>query len=333
MLHTLQVVALFEEWIRSAVVNEPGDRVHAAFMTQLRNSGLLKMDAMTDRFLRLLVDIAVSHCLGTDGMSSGSRAEPAHTFIAVDALVKLVVCLVVAHNGGETFLTRFLTVLVAAIRANAEDRMLVFNGRPYLRLFAGLMSELTPADGSEAAGLRYLKAIGLSLYTLQPNSMPGFAFAWLELVSSNAFMPKLLMAPQQQGWALFEALLVALLRFLEPHLRTANIPESIRTLYKGTLRVLLVLLHDFPEFLCEHHFQLCDVIPSTCIQMRNLILSAFPRNMRLPDPFTPNLKVDLLPEIAQPPRILPDPDKLLPEPIKSQVSRWRWGVLLAWMAV
>jgi CCR4-NOT transcription complex subunit 1 len=28
--------------------------------------------------------------------------------------------------------------------------------------------------------------------------------------------------------------------------------------------------------------------------------------MRLPDPFTPNLKVDLLPEIAQPPRILSD---------------------------
>jgi hypothetical protein len=51
------VVALFEEWIRSAVVNEPGDRVHAAFMSQLRNSGLLKMDAMTDRFLRLLIDV------------------------------------------------------------------------------------------------------------------------------------------------------------------------------------------------------------------------------------------------------------------------------------
>ena len=36
--------------------------------------------------------------------------------------------------------------------------------------------------------------------------------------------------------------------------------------------------------------------------MRNLILSAFPRNMRLPDPFTPNLKVEMLPEIAVPPR-------------------------------
>lgn len=40
--------------------------------------------------------------------------------------------------------------------------------------------------------------------------------------------------------------------------------------------------------------------------MRNLILSAFPRNMRLPDPFTPNLKIDLLPEIHQSPRILSD---------------------------
>lgn len=63
---------------------------------------------------------------------------------------------------------------------------------------------------------------------------------------------------------------------------------------QGTLRVLLVLLHDFPEFLCDYHFSFCDVIPPNCIQMRNLILSAFPRNMRLPDPFTPNLKVRCL---------------------------------------
>ena len=60
---------------------------------------------------------------------------------------------------------------------------------------------------------------------------------------------------------------------------------------QGTLRVLLVLLHDFPEFLCDYYLSFCDVIPPTCVQLRNLILSAFPRSMRLPDPFTPNLKV------------------------------------------
>jgi CCR4-NOT transcription complex subunit 1 len=90
-----------------------------------------------------------------------------------------------------------------------------------------------------------------------------------------------------------------------------GVAGQVRLLYKGTLRVLLVLLHDFPEFLCDHHFSFCDVIPPSCIQMRNLILSAFPRNMRLPDPFTPNLKVDLLPEISQAPRILSDVESAL----------------------
>lgn len=33
-----------------------------------------------------------------------------------------------------------------------------------------------------------------------------------------------------------------------------------------------------------------------------MVLSAFPRNMRLPDPFTPNLKIDQLPEIIQLPK-------------------------------
>jgi CCR4-NOT transcription complex subunit 1 len=70
------------------------------------------------------------------------------------------------------------------------------------------------------------------------------------------------------------------------------------------MRVLLVLLHDFPEFLCDYHYAFCDVIPPNCIQVRNLILSAFPRNMRLPDPFTPNLKVDVLPEIVNAPRVM-----------------------------
>ncbi|KAL0654744.1 LOW QUALITY PROTEIN: hypothetical protein Bca4012_097435 [Brassica carinata] len=86
---------------------------------------------------------------------------------------------------------------------------------------------------------------------------------------------------------------------------------QVNFLYKGTLRVLLVLLHDFPEFLCDYHFTFCDVIPSSCIQMRNIILSSFPRNMRLPDPSTPNLKIDLLPEIVEAPCILSGVDAVL----------------------
>ena len=68
-------------------------------------------------------------------------------------------------------------------------------------------------------------------------------------------MPKLLLVAGQKGWPGFQKLLVALLRFLEPYLRNAELTDAVRLLYKGTLRVLLVLLHDFPEFLCEYHFE------------------------------------------------------------------------------
>lgn len=105
-----------------------------------------------------------------------------------------------------------------------------------------------------------------------------------------------------QGWGMYSTLLIDLFKFLDPFLRNTELGAPVMALYKGTLKVLLVLLHDFPEFLCDYHFGFCDEIPPNCIQMRNLILSAFPRNMRLPDPFTPNLKVDLLAEIALSPR-------------------------------
>jgi CCR4-NOT transcription complex subunit 1 len=152
--------------------------------------------------------------------------------------------------------------------------------------------------------------------------LPGFAFAWLELISHRMFMPKLLLTKAQKGWPLFQRLLVELFKFLEPYLRNAELSDPIRMLYKGTLRVLLVLLHDFPEFLCDFHYSFCDIIPTSCIQMRNLILSAFPRNMRLPDPFTPNLKVDLLPEINQSPRILSNYAVSLGHDLLSQLDNY-----------
>ena len=55
----------------------------------------------------------------------------------------------------------------------------------------------------------------------------------------------------------------------------------------------LFLFQNFPEFLCQYHFSFCGVIPPTCIQMRNLIFSAFSHNMRFSKPFTSNLKVFL----------------------------------------
>lgn len=137
-----------------------------------------------------------------------------------------------------------------------------------------------------------LTAFCHAYHILRPSLAPGFCYSWLELISHRIFLQRILATtPQAKGWSMYSQLLIDLFKFLAPFLRNAELAKSVTLMYKGTLRVLLVLLHDFPEFLCDYHFGFCDVIPPNCIQMRNLILSAYPRNMRLPDPFTPNLKV------------------------------------------
>lgn len=172
-------------------------------------------------------------------------------------------------------------------------------------MFGSLLFELSVPDPTlDLIRPQVLTTFAAGFLVLQPTRLPGFAFAWLELISHRMFMPKMLLVKGQRGWPHMQRILIALFTFLKPHLSSPELASPTRTIYRGALRVLLVLLHDFPEFLCDYHFALCEVIPTSCIQMRNLVLSAFPRNMRLPDPFTPNLKVDMLPEITQPPRML-----------------------------
>ena len=78
-------------------------------------------------------------------------------------------------------------------------------------------------------------------------------------------------------------------------------------LYRGLLRILLVLHHDFPEFLAETHYRLCNAIPAHGTQLLNLILSAYPSSFpELPNPFVMGLKIDRLEDIRRTPRMCDD---------------------------
>jgi CCR4-NOT transcription complex subunit 1 len=300
-----QVTYLLEHWIRLWTEAGGQEAKCVQFIALLHQQNILKSEEMSEVFLRLSVELCVDACMKTERDGEGFN------YSVVDALGGMLVMLVKYGSADPQsvlsrvqYLNRILGIVARAVAAGAVEGP--FDQRPFLRLLTNLLKDLNTTDPVvEANNLQVLGAFAAAFHALQPSAVPAFALAWLELVSHRSFMPALLLAkPAQKGWMLMHRILVALLIFLEPFLRRSQLPPAIRTLYKGTLRVLLVLLHDFPEFLCDYHFSFCDVIPPTCIQLRNLFLSAFPRTMRLPDPFTPNLKVDLLPEIAQHPRIL-----------------------------
>jgi len=203
-------------------------------------------------------------------------------------------------------LNKVLGIVAGVLLIDHEVRRKEFQQVPYHRIFIMLYLELNAPDQIlENINFQVLTAYCNMLDILRPSKAPGFAYAWLEIVSHRVFIGRILSLTQnQKGWPMYSQLLTALFKFLSPFLRNAELAKPVQKLYRGTLRVLLVLLHDFPEFLCDYHYGFCDVIPPNCIQMRNLILSAFPRSMRLPDPFTPNLKVDMLTEISIAPRMV-----------------------------
>ncbi|XP_061369489.1 uncharacterized protein LOC133312337 [Gastrolobium bilobum] len=328
-----QVSIMFTEWYK--ICEQPGanDQTSALFILQLHHNGLLKGDDVTDRFFRLLMEFSVAHCLSTEVINSGALQSPqqlqAMSFLAIDIYAKLVFSILkqfdwlLEQGSSKLFLlSKILAVTVRFILKDAEEKKASFNPRPFFRLFINWLLDLGSLEPvTDGANLQILTAFANAFHALQPLKVPAFSFAWLELISHRSFMPKMLTGNGQKGWPYIQRLLVDLFQFMEPFLRHAELGDPVRVLYKGTLRVLLVLLHDFPEFLCDYHFTFCDVIPPSCIQMRNIILSAFPRSMRLPDPSTPNLKIDLLQEITQSPRIRSEVDIAL-KSMKADVDEY-----------
>ncbi|XP_023213146.1 CCR4-NOT transcription complex subunit 1-like, partial [Centruroides sculpturatus] len=258
--------------------------------------GILKNDDLITRFFRLSTEMCVDLCYRAlaDQPSSSPTLIRAKCFHTLDAYVRLI-ALLVKHSGDASntvtkvnLLNKVLGIVAGVLLQDHEIRSTEFQQLPYHRIFIMLFLELSAPEP-------ILEAINFQVTT---------AFCYI-------------------AWNLYSQLLVHLFKFLAPFLRNVELAKPIHLLYKGTLRVLLVLLHDFPEFLCECHYSFCDVIPPNCIQMRNLILSAFPRNMRLPDPFTPNLKVDMLPEITAAPRLLTNfPNLILPPNFKKDLDSY-----------
>ena len=310
---------IFTEWVRMFHHPASNEKAHVQFIMQLHQQGILKGEDISSMFFRVCTEISVETYLKHKNVPGAPQMV---AYQAVDAFARLIALLVRYYNDATpsananiaklNLTTKILSIIVLVLVHSHERRREIFNQKAFFRLFSTLLNDLSSYEPHlQPIYFQILSAMSNTFHTLQPYFVPGFTFAWLQLISHRHFMPKLLLTDAQRGWPFFQRLLVDLFKFMGPFLRQGAMNDSIRLLYRGTLRVLLVLLHDFPEFLCDYHTSLIDVIPHTCIQIRNLILSAFPRNMRLPDPFTPNLKVDLLPEINQSPHTLSDYTSIL----------------------
>ena len=78
--------------------------------------------------------------------------------------------------------------------------------------------------------LQVLTAYCNMLHILRPEKAPGFAYAWLEIVSHRFFMDKILNNYSQKGWPVYATLLVDLFKFLSSFLRNAELARPVNRL-------------------------------------------------------------------------------------------------------
>ena len=112
---------------------------------------------------------------------------------------------------------------------------------------------------------------------LGPLRLPGFIYGWLSLIQHRAFLPAILSMPNNEGWGPFSDLLCQLLDCIGEQLKTVNVSDVTKELYRATWKLLVVIQHDFPEFMFAHHIKLCGSIPPHCTQLINTILAASPQ--------------------------------------------------------
>ncbi|KAF8964122.1 Not1-domain-containing protein [Flammula alnicola] len=250
---------------------------------------ILKVEDASSFFFRVCTETSVdsyNKCVATGDYD--------YAFQAVDAMSRLIVYIIKYHGD-------------ASVSTMIKRRFITSRKSSLLPVFSSLVNDLHSIESHLGpVYFQLLIVISDTYSSLQPIYFPGFAFSWMCLISHRLFMPKLLMSENREGWDAFHKLLLSLFNFLAPFLKDGDLQVAARDLYRGALRLLLVLLHDFPEFLSEYYFTLCDAIPPRCIQFRNIILSAFPPAIILPDPHLRNIKFDAIPEMGPIPPILSD---------------------------
>ncbi|VDN01607.1 unnamed protein product [Thelazia callipaeda] len=329
-----KVEMILREWIQLCYTpqaqKEPQQAL-AQIVHVMHEQGVISTDEMITRFFRLCTEMCVDvsyRLIKNDANGHHTTVVRQRCYYTLDAFVRLT-CLMIKHSDGSQYQTKInllkkvLNIITNVLHLDHEVRGTDFHAMPYQRIFVIMFCELTAPDPTlDVISWHILEAFGQALFLLQPRRVPGFAYAWLDIIGHRNFIGRLLKesAEPMKTSAMYTQLIICHLKFLTPFLRNIQLPKSIAMMYKGTLRVLLVILHDFPELLCEYHIIICDTIPPNCVQLRNLVLSAYPKNMRLPDPFGLNLKVDNLLEMTQEPKMNINMAAIIPPELKSQLD-------------
>ena len=176
------------------------------------------------------------------------------------------------------------------------------NQRGYFQLIYNLIYLLNknPNDenilDSDYKKINYLYLIPEFLKLAAPANYPGFVMGWLELISCNIFVSNFLESSsyllhskkkeKNEKYEKYLSLLIELLNYLDT-LNDKIISDYNYVIFlEKVYKFFFLLTNSYPEFISSYYYQLITSLSgdtSSFIQLKNIILSASPRNIPIPD--------------------------------------------------
>lgn len=211
------------------------------------------------------------------------------SFVGVDAIAVLLTTLLKTVKENSSLATSIFTTIVLLIARDHEAG--AFESLPYYRLLSSVACTLPPI---------YLEEFCSMLLTLQPFAFPGFASSWITLASHRFVMGRLLANRKQ--WPILEGLLKALLCFTRETWLSPSTDTAVRSyVFRALERIFLVILNDQPGFFIRYADEITAYLVSEFIQLRNIVLCAFPEGIELPNPVSdsPIEYADVSPETKE----------------------------------
>ncbi|KAH9811088.1 CCR4-Not complex component, Not1-domain-containing protein [Melampsora americana] len=288
-----QLSFCFAEWIRLYSNSYSIEKPFIDFIGSLQAHGILKGEELSSAFFRICMELSLDSYI----KSKANGGQPNRgIFQPVDGFAKLISLMIKYHTDptGEDigkakthYMMKLLSIVLLVMSKFQKELGRHFQQKPFFRFFSSLLVHLNSLESHLGNSYQSLMmTISNLIDSMQPANFPGFATSWMALISHRLLMPKLLMFKDREGWATVHRLLLTHLRFLKPFLKeNQKMDEVSQTLYTGTVRIFLVLLHDFPTFLAFYYHSFLNELPIYAIQLSNVILAAYPIGIRLVDPF------------------------------------------------
>ncbi|KAL6917968.1 hypothetical protein ACHAPO_000226 [Fusarium lateritium] len=275
-----QIEYVFDEWIRLCHNHNASDKIIAAFVQQLRSNQVLQTRDDFFVFIRVALDLSADRFEYI--VRTGSLGD---AYVMVDALSKLIGTFIgmgfEPTSTRPAFIDSVLSLVELILTNHHVKRGEELNQRVFFRLLSMLFYEIQTISEALAEDERreVLIKMAVRLNKIGPAFAPGFIYGWLSLVQHRAFMPSILQLSDGAGWAPFVTLVCQLLDTLGDQLKVFEVSNIAKDIYRATFKLLIILHHDFPEFVAANHIRLCASIPPHCTQLINAVLAATPQQI------------------------------------------------------